>query len=105
MSIIQSTLEYQDILLTIFEIIEQDGRPLPLTREEVLSLIMQCQRQEDALCVFSHWRKTGLLRERRGRFYVLRETALAFRAMGMKPALDRHSRRDWIINNPSLECW
>lgn len=96
--------ENPDILLTIYHLTEEQSH-LPLTREEVLSLIGRCDRTLSGEVLFQRWRMEGHLRERRGRFYVLRETADALLHAGRTPALQQHERKGWIVDNASTLSW
>lgn len=94
-----------DILLTIFHIIEEAGLPLPMTEKEVMSLIAECRPTENGDRLFKTWCEQGLLRKRRGRYYVLCETARSLEKTGLQPALDLFSRNVWISDNMTVSSW
>lgn len=96
--------ECPEILLTIFHLTEEQGH-MPMTREEILSLMGTCDKNVSPDVLFQRWRMEGQLRERRGRFYVLRETADALLHAGKTPALQRHERTGWIIDNALTMSW
>ncbi|MBI4437956.1 hypothetical protein HY631_03340 [Candidatus Uhrbacteria bacterium] len=93
--------EHPDVLLTIFHAVE-DLRHTPMTREEVVSLTRKCDPSLDAEQLFRHWMELGHLRQRRGRFYVLRELAHEIESRGITPTLGRFERDGWILENISV---
>lgn len=96
--------DHPDILLTIYHLTEKQGH-MPMTREEILSLVATCDKALSGDTLFQRWHLEGHLRERRGRFYVLRETADALLHAGRTPALEHHEQTGWIVDNASSLSW
>jgi hypothetical protein len=95
--------EHPDILLTIFHLVEDSL--IPMTSEEIGQLILDIDPEVDSATLFTRWRESGHLRDRRGRFYVLSDVARDLLNRGILPLIDRLERTSWIIDNSKFDSW
>ena len=92
-----------EILLTIFHLVKDSG--IPMTREEIMALVLDCDASVNPDELFLHWRELGYLRERRGRYYVLQELADQLEHVEMIPLLGSNERISWIADNMTFGLW
>ncbi|MFA4845977.1 MAG: hypothetical protein WC654_05450 [Patescibacteria group bacterium] len=103
MSDILDDPERPEILLTIFHLVRDSYNPM--TREEIVSLVLDCDASVDPDELFRHWRELGHLRERRGRYYVLDELGKRLEHTGTVPLLGSVERNGWIMDNTRTGFW